>query len=102
MAMLNISQSYVSRLISKTTRLIKKILQNPPNNKKQQGRKPKSIFKLLPNYSRSEIIKVILSLDEEETILLKLRYGENLDNPNTSPLWNKDTVKDFILNCFPK
>lgn len=100
--MLNISRSYVSRKLKKIIQKLKAQLENPPHIKKRRGRKAQTIFQLIPNYSRKEIMTVILSFNEDEQILLKLRYGEDLDYPRTSPLWNSHTRIRFYSKLLPK
>lgn len=48
------------------------------NNK---SNKLPTIYKLLGNYTREEIDEMIEELSDEDKELLRLRYGDDLDNP---------------------
>jgi len=52
------------------------------NNKMK---KLKTIYEYLNNYSEEEINKVIAQLDEKEKEVIKLRYGNDLYNPQPHP-----------------
>lgn len=99
---LNISRSYISRLVQKALINLKELMLDPPKKRKRRGRKIVSIFELLKNYDRDLIWEVINELNEEDRILLYLRNGENLDNPDPSPFWNKNTSYKFNTRLFPK
>ncbi len=95
--LLNISRSYVSRLELKGLKVIKFTLDNYPKSKKRKGRKVQPIFLLLKDYSEEEIYNAINSLGEEDKIVIRLKYGNDLNNPVTSPLWNKKLNNKFLM-----
>lgn len=99
--LLNISQSYVSRLELKGLKSLKQVLDNYDNlPKKRKGKKVQPIFLLLSGYTKEEIYNVLNSLSEEDKIIVRLRYGNDLNNPVTSPLWNKELTKKFYNGVF--
>ena len=99
---LNISQSYISRLINKILSNLKKLILNPPKKRKRKGKKGNSIFKLLKDYNRDLVWEVINELNEEDRILLYLRCGRDLENPIPSPFWNENTAYKFNVKLMPK
>lgn len=99
--LLNISRSYVSRLELKGLKSLKQILDNYDNlPKKRKGKKVQPIFLLLSGYTKEEIYNVLNSLSEEDKIIVRLRYGNDLNNPVTSPLWNEELTKKFYNGVF--
>lgn len=99
---LNISQAQISRILKRSLQYLKKVIVEVPNNKKRKGKRPETIFSLLKEYKKEDVIYVLNGLSEDEQILVKLRYGENLARPVTSPLWNKHTSKRFYYKLLPK
>ena len=99
---LNISQSYVSRLINSILINLKELIVNPPKKRKRKGKRGSSIFKLLKGYNRKLIWEVINELSEEDRILLYLRCGRYLNKPNPSPFWNENTAYKFNTRLMPK
>ncbi len=99
-AALGISRSYVSRLNTAILEKLKTELANPRT--KRKGKKPVSLFKLLKGYTKEEIFKVIDTLNEEELILLDMRYGRSLTYPRTSPYWSKFASHKFYAKLLPK
>lgn len=99
---LNISRSYVSRLVNRILMNLKELILNPPQKRKRKGKKGSSIFKLLKGYDRKLIWEVIDELSEEDRILLYLRCGRYLDNPQPSPFWNANTAYKFNTRLLPK
>ena len=115
--MLGFSRSYVSRLKHKAfaklnivfkdpTQVIKK--EEPSINKKRgkgvnpMPKKLKTIYEYFDMYEKELIDSVINSLTEEEKYLLSLRYGDDLNNPKTSPLWNEEYYNKFYGALIPK
>ena len=56
---------------------------------KMRGKKLQTIYKYLNEYTREEIDAMLNKLTEEEISLVKLRYGNDLDNPVVSSTWGK-------------
>lgn len=112
--MLNISQPQVSRKINRSLKKIKTYMQQlelgvdvgkiKDNSKiRKEGRKMrrlKTIYELLNDYTREEIDEVIESLTDYERELLRLRYGDDLDNP-VSTISVKDR-KIFYSHLIPR
>ena len=112
--MLNISQPQVSRKINRSLKKIKTYMQQlelgvdvgkiKDNSKiRKEGRKMrrlKTIYELLNDYTREEIDEVIESLTDYERELLRLRYGDDLDNP-VSTISIKDR-KIFYSHLIPR
>lgn len=69
---------------------------------KMTGRKVKTIYELIPEYNREQINEAIASLGTEEKELIRKRYGENLDIPNTTENWNIEFLKPFHNLVVPK
>ncbi len=99
---LNISQSYVSRLIGGILANLKELILNPPKKRKRRGRRGSAVFKLLEGYNRKLVWEVINELNEEDRILLYLRCGRDLNNPEPSPFWNENTAYKFNTRLMPK
>jgi len=99
---LNLSQSYISRLVKKILNELKNLIENPPKKRKRRGKKGSSLFQLLKEYDRSQILDVVHELSEEDRILLYLRCGRDLDNPIPRPLWNRNTAYKFNTRLLPK
>ncbi len=126
---LNISQSYISRLIKKILNKIKEKFENDniesfnenhdketdiitdiEQNKgilngigdKKMKKRLKNIYEYFNNYSREEIDLMLLKLSDDEKELIKLRYGDNLDIPVTSENWGKEQNSLFYGSLVPK
>ena len=126
---LNISQSYISRLITKILKKIKEKFENDniesfnenhdketdiitdiEQNKgilngigdKKMKKRLKNTYEYFNNYSREEIDLMLLKLSDDEKELIKLRYGDNLDIPVTSENWGKEQNSLFYGSLVPK
>ena len=71
-------------------------------SKKRRGKKLQTIYEYLKEYPREEIDTVLSKLTEEETSLVKLRYGDDLDNPVASSTWGKEETNEFYGILIPK
>lgn len=97
---LNLSQSYISRLIPKILSHLEYELNNSGVYKsnihdiskklstKQKNydnsiiiKKPKSIYEFFPEHSKEKINAVIKSLSDKDKKIIELRYGKDLENP---------------------
>lgn len=114
---LQISKSYVSRLL---TKIIKKIgiqLQtngvieivgqtniNEEERKKEKMRvkKLQTIYEYLKEYTREEIDAMLSKLSDEEISLIRLRYGDDLEHPVTSSTWGREETNKFYGKLVPK
>ena len=120
--MLSISQSYVSRLIRKIVKQIGKILEekglielrtkektrgiSKPKTKTEEGgnkmaRKLQTIYEYFNAYTKEQVDAMLEKLSEEEKVLIRLRYGEDLNNPVTGKL-NKEQTNKFYSSLIPK
>ena len=100
--MMSISQSYVSRLITKIVKKLGQQLQQKgvielrmegqrPKTKKEPNRKEggknmarelQTIYEYFGSYTKEQVDAMLEKLTEEEKGLITLRYGEDLNNPN--------------------
>lgn len=120
---LNLSQSYVSRLITKivkrigiqlqeqgiietTTKIKSSKPKNKNNNKKgnedNMGRKLQSIYDYFEKFTKKQVDEMLAKLTDEERNLITLRYGNDLEHPTTSPEWNKEHQTKFYYGLIPK
>ena len=67
-----------------------------------RGKKLQTIYKYLNEYTREEIDAKLNKLTEEEISLVKLRYGNDLDNPVVSSTWGKEETTKFYGSLIPK
>lgn len=72
------------------------------NTKKMRGKKLQTIYKYLKEYTREEIDIMLSKLTEEEMSLVRLRYGEDLDNPVASSTWGKEETHKFYGSLIPR
>lgn len=70
-------------------------------NKENMAKPVQSIYKYFKNYTKEEINEMISKLSEEERSLITLRYGDDLDNPNSQKLSKKE-MGNFYGNLLPK
>lgn len=108
---LNISQSYVSRLI---TRIVKQLgiqlkkeeevlelrKELKPEKRERTIRKMRrlqSIYEYFSDYTREQVDEMISKLSEKDRALLELRYGKDLDNPVQTRLEKKDKNRFYGL-----
>ena len=82
---------------------MKKLLANPEYKKENIIRKKlQSIYDYFNQYSKEQIDEMLSKLTDEEKKLVTLRYGENLNNPVTSPEWKKEYEYKFYKILMPK
>ena len=104
----NISQSYVSRLITKIVKRLGKQLEDvgvielhekPKTKEKEKDKKEmrriQSIYEYFKDYTREQVDEMLSKLSEEEMALITLRYGDDLDNPVQSKLTKENTNKFY-------
>lgn len=72
------------------------------NFEKKRGKKLQTIYEYLKGYTREDIDVMLGKLTEEEMSLVKLRYGEDLDNPVASSTWGKEETNKFYGSLIPK
>ena len=120
--MLSISQSYVSRLITKIVKRVGKILEekglielrakdkpnhiSKPKTTKEEGgkkmaRELQTIYQYFKDYTKEQVDAMLEKLSEEEKALITIRYGEDLNNPVSSKLTKEQTDK-FYGSLIPK
>lgn len=119
--MMSISQSYVSRLITKIVKRLGQQLQQkgiielrteekspkikPDPNKKEGGNKMarelQTIYEYFKDYTKEQVDAMLEKLTEEERTLIRLRYGEDLNNPTSGKLSKEETNK-FYGSLIPK
>lgn len=87
-----------NRFYSYTMPKIKQMLDgnlNPDFIKGKMGRRVSTIYQLLSDFSKEEVDEVIDLLPEKDKELIKLKYGDDLENPSTSEEF--DRKKDAIF-----
>lgn len=80
---------------------------NKKRTKKKVGnkmRKIKTIYEVLSSVTddKQKINDIINSLRDDEKELIKKKYGDDLDNPTTSPDWTKEDSVRFNRNLLIK
>ena len=112
--MLNISQSHLSRIINRSLKKIKTYMQQLElgvdiDKIKDRGemrkdnrnmRRFKTIYEYFSEYTKIEVNEMIKKLSDDERELLRLRYGDDLDNP-VSTISIKDR-KIFYSHLIPR
>lgn len=66
------------------------------------GRRLQTIYEYLSCYQENEINESINSLSNEEKLIIKKRYGDDLHNPKTSEDWNSSLATKFYGSVIPK
>jgi len=119
--MMSISQSYVSRLITKIVKRLREKLQEngvielrikgnllknklEPQKKgagKKMGRKLQTIYEYFGSYKKEQVDAMLEKLTEEERTLITLRYGDDFNNPIAGNLSKKEKNK-FYGSIIPK
>ena len=75
-------------------KIIKKQIKNDKNKE--------TIYNLFSDYSREEINETINRLNETDRQKIKLRYGEDLDNPIKDANYTKEDGEYFVKTLLPK
>lgn len=88
---------YVNQNIDKSSTAVEE-----RNFEKMRRKKLQTIYEYLKGYTREEINAMLSKLTEEEISLVKLRYGDDLDNPVTSSTWGKEETNKFYGSLIPK
>lgn len=117
--MLSISQSYVSRLITKIVKRVGKILEekglielrqkektkSKTKSKEEKGKKMarelQTIYQYFKDYTKEQVDAMLEKLSEEEKALITIRYGADLNNPVSCKL-NKEQYTKFYGSLIPK
>ena len=123
---LNISKSYISRLIkqivkkiglqceekgiiqggSENSTTVKQSVNNSNELEKEKridmARHLKTIYEYFSNYPRKEVDNALAQLTEEEMKLVRLRYGDDLDHPTTSDNYTESDNTKFYGSIIPK
>ena len=107
----NLSQSYISRIISRIINRMKlqlyldEIIELKTEEiiklEGEDMKVVKSIYEYFNTYSKDEINRVIMELSNEEKELLRLRYGSNLEEPCKTRLSKEDSDR-FYNSLIPK
>lgn len=118
--MLGISRSYVSRKMSKAIDIITKKLEEQnliekrksdfssgkdivrEEGLKEMSLKLQTIYEYFGQYSREQINNVLNNLSAVDRELITLRYGYDLDYPETNDKWTKEDNKKFYGSLIPK
>lgn len=112
--MLSVSNAHISRIIAKTIKKLRLQLEqiygetiqvnqkDNKENKRGQTLKFKTIYEYFSQYTKEEVNQMLSNLTEDEITLITLRYGENLDEPKTSNLWDEKSRARFYRRLVPK
>ena len=65
------------------------------------ARKLQTIYEYFNTYTKEQVDAMLEKLSEEEKVLIRLRYGEDLNNPVTGKL-NKEQTNKFYSSLIPK
>ena len=71
-------------------------------NVEEMRKQLQTIYEYLKGYTREEINVMLSKLSDEEMSLVRLRYGEDLDNPVTLSPWGKEQTDKFYGSLIPK
>lgn len=116
---LNLSQSYISRLVKKFVKEIKeKLIKNgvidnfieskdvaiskSTEKEKNMPRQLQSIYEYFKDYTKEQVDEALSNLTKEELELIHLRYGENLSEPTANSNWTKENNNKFYGSLIPK
>ena len=109
--MFNMSKQNVARIISFVVKKISRILENMGvielhkmyKKKNYKLDKVQTIYEYFENfnYTRRQVNKMLKKLNDEDKILLRLRYGQDLDNPVLGPITYNEVHK-FYMELLPK
>ena len=107
--MSNKSSSLISRNLSIALNNLEEILieagvveESNCFNRVKKAKKLRNIYEYFNEYSEQEIDEMISKLSEEDKQILRLRYGEDLKNPNCQPKINHKVYSKFYSNLVPK
>ncbi len=102
--MLNISQSYVSRIIIKTVKELREKLRDKDiieldiiESGKRKRRNANTIYEYFGNYSKEQIDEMLTKLNGEEMKLIRLRFGEDLNISSSTNLTEEQSYKFYGL-----
>lgn len=88
-------QRFYSQLVRKMTAILKKIAGE------KKGKKIKTIYEYLKEYTKEQIDIVISGLNPEDKELLRLRYGDDLEHPVATQMSEEQKVR-FYSTLIPK
>ncbi len=71
-------------------------------NEKMSGKKLQTIYEYLKEYTREEIDAMLSKLSDEEMLLIRLRYGDDLENPVSVSTWGEEETNKFYGKLIPK
>lgn len=100
--MLGVTRACVSKIIKNSLESFRNKMAFLRLNPTFPIEKPIPIYEVLHDYRRLEVDAILSSLNAEDHQLVKLKYGKDLDDPVTSPLWNEVTEERFNNSFLPK
>lgn len=65
-------------------------------------KKLQTIYEYLKEYTREEIDAMLSKLSDEEMLLIRLRYGDDLENPVSVSTFGKEETNKFYGKLIPK
>ncbi len=111
---LNISQARVSRTIKKVTEKIKmalyeqKIIEKTDLTIKERYKektpvsKENTIYKLLKYYTKEQVDDMLSRLNAEEQKLIQMKYGNDLEHPQSTKEWEIKSNREKFRNLYRK
>lgn len=105
---LNITQSYISKIVKKQVKIIgvklsnKGLIELKQKEGNNMAKELMSLYTLFKNYSEEEVNTMLEKLTSEEKELIRLRYGDDLKNPTTSTEWTVEHNKKFYGSLLVK
>jgi len=124
---LELSQSYVSRLIKKIVKKLKEGLDESSKEKvefnlkksfdnskvktrkldkqnvgKEMGKQLQTIYEYFDKYSKEQVDEMLVKLTDEERELLALRYGKDFNQSASNGNFTKEQYEDFYYKLLPK
>lgn len=97
---ININEQQLSNLPQKNNETIELNLKK--QEKKRMAKKIQSLYEYFNQYTKEEINLMIQKLTDEEKELIRLRYGEDFDNPIVSSIFSKEQRTNFYGCLIPK
>jgi len=120
--MMGLSRSYISRIINRIVNEIRKNLEkqnliervkkekrvstvketSKKSGAERMAKELQTIYEYFNQYNREQVDEMLKKLTEEEKLLIKLRYGEDLEHPKTNEKYDKENNKKFYGSLVPK
>ena len=94
------TSKHAARFYSNTINKMKRLLEEPDYQRKKK--KTQTIYEYLNEYTREQIDEALTKISENDKELIRLKYGNDLNNPVTSPEWTQKHAARFYSNTINK